>query len=105
VVAPRVSVRTALIAVAVIAVALGAVSWVERRRARFTGLAHYHLGRIAGLAVGRNPPTGLGLISIGSDGTGLTETQQRDDRRHFQLFLKYEHAARKPWRLFDDSED
>jgi hypothetical protein len=97
------SIRGVVVAIAILAMALGAIFWVERRRSRFTRLAQFHHDQIVGLAVGRNPPTGLGLSSFGPRGKPLTKAQQRDDERHFGLFLKYKRAASEPWRAIEES--
>ena len=84
-------------ATAIASVPMGAWNTVERRRAEFDRLAYDHLHRVVGLGVGMGGPSGYGLLSWGPGGRQLTPEERRRDERHFDLFLKYRRASRRPW--------
>jgi hypothetical protein len=81
----RFSVRGMMLAVAALALVLGAAAWVTERGARFTRLRHYYV-----TLVGRE------LASAG----------YYTDRAHWahRLELKYENAALRPWATVDPDE-
>ena len=97
---PRFRLRTLLIAVAVMGVALGAWGRIEGRRARMLGLAEEHRSRIVGLSIDRDyARLGVSLcdITTGYPLRPVTPGERRRDRWHFRLYLKYQDAAARPW--------
>lgn len=96
----RSTVRRVAVAVAVIAVVLGALVGVSRRVRRFDDLATYHRNQISAKVYSVIGPDGMMMLvpaSSDQNGTPLTLDQRKIDRWHAQMATKYSLAARRPW--------
>ena len=92
--------RRIAVAVAVIAMVLGALVGVGRRIRRFDDLGAYHRDQIVGQLYGTVGADGTMLYvpsSLDRNGRPVTPHQQRMDRWHEQMAHRYWHAARHPW--------
>jgi hypothetical protein len=99
---PRLTTRRWMIAVAVVAILIGAVLEVHRRSRRFARLAAYHSNLSlehfhTQMALGVDP---LPLEPVPPAGPGAARYLRREKalvRYHSELTAKYERAARYPW--------
>jgi hypothetical protein len=82
---PRITIRRSLVLVAALAVILGILTMLQRRRERFRHRAAEYLSAVHAVYFGR---------MNGEDGTGWT-TAAAD--YHDDLSLKYKAAAQRPW--------
>jgi hypothetical protein len=96
----RFTMRRIVVAVAVIAIVLGALVTMGRRIRRFDGLATYHESQIMGVMYGTPGPDRTMTFSLSShdrNGRPLPPQQQIIDRWHFQMKERYRRAAVRPW--------
>jgi hypothetical protein len=88
---PRFRLWMLMVAVAVVAMALGGPVVLMRRRADFLRLADHHRVRVQWRGV--NGGTGA---TPWTDSRGQPVTERRSAWHH-AMSLKYEHAAERPW--------
>ena len=94
---PRFRLRTLLIVVALVALALVPAT-LARRRQRFEALAHHHREAAGGpFAVSLISPAGRAHLYELAFRAGLLSPERR--QWHRDLTVKYERAARYPWLL------
>jgi hypothetical protein len=96
----RFTMRRIAVAVAVIAIVLGALVAVRRRIRRFDDLGAYHRDQIVGQLHGMVGADGTMMYvpsSLDRNGKPVTPHQQRMDRWHEQMAQRYWRAARHPW--------
>lgn len=83
---PRLTVRTLMVAVAVVVVLIGPPVVLIRQAARFDRLAGYHLNRLVTYE-GQRPSRSPSKVSA--------NLKMAD--HHYALYVKYARAARSPW--------
>jgi hypothetical protein len=96
----RFTMRRIAVAVAVIAIVLGALVGVGRRMRRFADLGTYHRDQIVSQLYGIPGADGTMLYVPSSrdrNGKPVTPYQQRMDRWHEQMAQRYWRASRHPW--------
>jgi hypothetical protein len=96
----RFTMRRIAVAVAVIAMVLGALVGVGRRIRRFDDLGAYHRNQIVGQLYGMVGADGTFMYvpsSLDRNGKPVTPHQQRMDRWHEQMTQRYWRSARHPW--------
>jgi hypothetical protein len=92
--------RRILVAVAVIAIVLGALVGIRRRIRRFDDLAAFHRSQIVDVVWLKSGPDGAAVFSpsgVSQNGSPIPPRQQRLDRWHVQMMQEYLRAARYPW--------
>jgi hypothetical protein len=90
----RFTVRRMMVAVAVAAMTLAPVAYLERRRERFTSLAAFHASQVVGYEI---DGSGWRPVFIGRDGRPVSHQKGERDLWHSRLKQKYEEAALRPW--------
>jgi hypothetical protein len=89
---PRFTVRRPLVAVAIVALVVGAKLGLDRRSRDFRRLAAYDRSRMA--VVAREGPAGTARVLVDSRGEAVTPER---DRWHGRMEEKYRSAAARPW--------
>ena len=84
----RVSLRTMMAVVAVLAMSLGLSVWMEKRAVRFRALKDHHM-----VLFRRNH------FPVGKVGLSTPEEESRRDQAwyHYEMAKKYRAAALRPW--------
>jgi hypothetical protein len=95
---PRFRIRTLMIAVAVVAIPLGAMVAVAERRQRFMRMATAHWRATVAVQILENG-TANGVVEhyLDARGVPLGAQQQARDKWHETMAEKYRQAARRPW--------
>jgi hypothetical protein len=96
----RFTMRRLVVAVAVIAMVLGALVGVGRRMRRLADLGTYHRNQIVGQLFGTVGADGTMMYvpsSLDRNGKRVTPYHQRMDRWHEQVAQRYWRASRHPW--------
>ena len=91
---PRLSLRLAMLLVAVVALTLGIGTECMRRRSRFLTLASFHAAEACD---GRIVPLAIRATMSETELTACDERRLAWEEYHAGLAAKYERAARYPW--------
>ena len=93
----RFRLRTLMVAVAAVGMALAAYLSLVSRQARFEREASYHLNCVTGIAAIGTEGKKFRLLSVTREGRPVSPEQLRRDLWHISLCLKYRAAAQRPW--------